>query len=83
MPETVLEVAKLREPVRHIPYPKLPAWCCAEKMAVALAGEESEECPSFSVGDSFRSFSELEEKLQIFKAKKYVEFWRRDARTIN
>ena len=51
-------------------------------MAVALAEEESEECPSFSVGDSFRSFSELEEKLQIFKAKKYVEFWRRDARTI-
>ena len=75
MPGTVLEVAKLREPVRNIPHPKSPRG--VEMMAVA-----GEECPSFSVGDSFRSFSELEEKLQIFKAKKYIELWRRDARTI-
>ena len=34
------------------------------------------------VGDSFQSFSELEEMLQAFKARKYVEFWRKDARTI-
>ena len=40
------------------------------------------DCPSFLAGDSFQSFSELEEKLQAFKARKYIEFWRRDARTI-
>ena len=37
---------------------------------------------AFSVGDCFDSFSDLEEKLQAFKAGKFVEFWRRDARTI-
>ena len=47
----------------------------AIKSEMAVAGEE---CPSFSVRDSFQSFSELEEKLQAFKARKYVEFWRRD-----
>lgn len=47
-----------------------------------MAAVAVDDCPSFSVGDSFQSFSELEEKLQAFKAKKYVEFWRRDARTI-
>ena len=37
---------------------------------------------SFSIGDSFDSSSDLEEKLQVYKAERFVEFWRRDARTI-
>ena len=60
MPGTVLKVAKLREPVRHIPSPKSP------RAIMAVVGEEC------AIGDSFQSFSELEEKLQIFKVKKLL-----------
>ena len=38
--------------------------------------------PTFSTGDSFQSFLGLEENLQAIKARNYVKFWRRDARTI-
>ena len=34
-----------------------------------MAAVAVDDCPFFSVGDSFQSFSELEEKLQAFKAK--------------
>ena len=60
MPGTVLKVAKLREPVHHIPSPKSP------RAIMAVVGEEC------AIGDSFQSFSELEEKLQIFKVKKLL-----------
>ena len=37
---------------------------------------------SFAVGDSFASFSALEEHMQKYKAEKFVEFWKRDSMTI-
>ena len=37
---------------------------------------------SFSVGDTFHSVEEFEAALETYKKESYVEFWRRDSRTI-
>ena len=37
---------------------------------------------SFSVGDTFQTFEEFESKLEAYKKERFVEFWRRDSRTI-
>ncbi|XP_077506636.1 uncharacterized protein LOC144115891 [Amblyomma americanum] len=37
---------------------------------------------SFNVGDTFASFSELEEKLSRYSTQNYIQLWKRDARTI-
>ena len=37
---------------------------------------------SFSLGEEFESYEELEKKLNEYKAENYVEFWKRDARTV-
>ncbi len=36
----------------------------------------------FTVGHTFSSFEELETALDRYKKKNYVDFWRRDSRTI-
>lgn len=33
-------------------------------------------------GNLFRSYNELQEKLEIYKKLHYVEFWKKEARTI-
>ena len=37
---------------------------------------------SFSVGDSFESFDALQSKIKAHEQARVVQFWRRDARTI-
>ena len=37
---------------------------------------------SFSVGDKFPSFKQLEAKIKTYEEKNYVKFWKRDCRTI-
>ena len=50
-------------------------------MASPAAAEARVEV-TFRVGDLFSTYEELEKKLQLYKATNYVEFWKRDARTI-
>ena len=38
---------------------------------------------SFGVGEKFQGLEEFEKKLEAFKKREYVEFWRRDSRTID
>lgn len=40
------------------------------------------DAPTFKVGDSFRTFDELEKSLKEFESFHYVKFWKRDARTV-
>lgn len=40
------------------------------------------ECYTFVVGDIFRTYEALERKLEEYKKTHYVEFWKRDNRTI-
>ncbi len=40
------------------------------------------EDAKFTVGDKFPSLEELETALDRYKKKNYVDFWRRDSRTI-
>ena len=56
---------------------------------MAAAPEEAPEAVSaasqtvsFVLGDCFDSFSAVEERLKKYKAANYVEFWKRDSRTI-
>ena len=37
---------------------------------------------SFSVGDLFSTFDELEAKVKAYECTRFVQFWKRDARTI-
>jgi hypothetical protein len=37
---------------------------------------------AFSIGDTFDSVEEFEAALEAYKKESYVEFWRRDSRTI-
>ena len=37
---------------------------------------------SFAVGDTFESFDALVTKIKAYQQAKFVQFWRRDARTI-
>ena len=50
-----------------------------------MATSHASEAPgtSFAVGQKFKSIEEFEKKLDTFKKEKYVEFWRRDSRTID
>ena len=38
---------------------------------------------SFSVGDEFRSYDLLEEKIRDYEDQHYVKFWKRDCRTVD
>ena len=42
----------------------------------------SQDSVSFSVGEAFDSYEALEKKLNEYKKAKFVEFWKRDSRTI-
>ena len=42
----------------------------------------AESEPSFKVGDKFSSCKELETAIDRYKKSNFVEFWRRDSRTI-
>ena len=46
------------------------------------AAAASSSAPSFFVGQQFSSFEELEQQLKLYKAHNFVQFWRRDSRTI-
>lgn len=37
---------------------------------------------SFSVGERFRSFDELEEMLKRYEESTFTKFWKRDSRTV-
>ena len=37
---------------------------------------------SFAVGDSFQSFEEVEDSIRRYKEVHFVEFWKKDTRTI-
>ena len=43
---------------------------------VSLAG------PTFKVGDSFRTFEDIEKNVRAFENFHYVKFWKREARTV-
>ena len=38
---------------------------------------------SFSVGDSFSTYDELESKVKAYERVHFVQFWKRDVRTID
>ena len=40
------------------------------------------DIPTFKVGDSFKTFDELEKRLKEFESVHYVKFWKREARTV-
>ncbi len=42
----------------------------------------TDEEVTFTVGELFESFDVLEKKLDEYKQKNFVEFWKRDSRTI-
>ena len=44
--------------------------------------QASSSTVAFSVGDTFDSLQEFESALKAYKKEAYVEFWRRDSRTI-
>ena len=44
---------------------------------------ECETSPMFVVGDKFRSYKELEQKIKFFEENNYVQLWKREARTIS
>ena len=44
--------------------------------------EELRSHLSFSVGDSFSTFEDLENKVKEYESTHFVQFWKRDARTI-
>ena len=50
-------------------------------MALPAAAEAQVEV-TFRVGDLLSTYEELKKKLQLYKATNYVEFWKRNARTI-
>ena len=48
------------------------------EMEVATVGPDV----SFSLGERFQSFAELEEKLKRYEALTFTKFWKRDSRTV-
>ena len=44
---------------------------------------ESLQRVSFTLGESFKSFDELEKKMKEYEITNLVQFWKRDTRTIN
>ena len=55
------------------------------KMAecVSECDEDSEDVgPSIFIGQTFKSYEELSAKIEAFEQSKFVQFWKRDARTI-
>lgn len=45
-------------------------------------GASSSASVSFAVGDSFQSFEEVEARIKRYKELNFVEFWKRDSRTV-
>lgn len=43
---------------------------------------EIPQSKSFVVGETFRSFEEVENRLKEYEQANYVQFWKRDARTV-
>lgn len=54
------------------------------KTVVQHEDPDPNECsnPTFKIGDSFRTFAELEKKLKDYEAYHFVKFWKREAQTI-
>lgn len=53
----------------------------ASSMAEALTARMSVSL-SFSIGDLFSTFDELEAKVKTYERTHFVQFWKRDALTI-
>ena len=54
---------------------------------MATRGKENEEPPAtspvnFRVGESFKSYKELEEKIKTYEQSNSVQLWKREARTV-
>jgi len=47
-----------------------------------MAAPAASNVTSFTLGESFRSFEELEVKVEMFKKDNFIELWKRDARRI-
>ena len=58
----------------------------AEEELLSSAGEGDEDTdadsPSFAVGDTFASFADLQAKVDEYQRVNLVQFWKREARTI-
>ena len=44
---------------------------------------QEDDLGTFSIGESFKTFEEIEEKIKKYKLSRSVKFWRRDSRTID
>ena len=58
----------------------------AEEEVLSSAGKEDgvtgSDSPSFVVGDTFASFAELQAKVDEYQRVNFVQFWKREAKTI-
>ena len=65
-------------------WPRSSSWHVDKKAVREMAASTAAASPViFKVGEKFKSIEEFEKKLDAFKKKEYVEFWRRDSRTID
>lgn len=51
-------------------------------MATDVCSSSGKSVITFTVGEKFNSVEEFELKLEAYKKQAFVEFWRRDSRTI-
>ena len=51
-------------------------------MQYSVVKMSATQVSSFSVGDTFSSFEEVEGKIKEYEKINYVQFWKREARTI-
>ena len=73
-----------RYAVRRQLLPKMAQSQNGESSVLEVASEvQVENTPvSFSVGDIFPAFEQLEAKIKSYEEQNYVKFWKRDCRTI-
>jgi len=53
-----------------------------EAVAVTDVDDAALDDVTFTVGELFESYDQLERKLEEYKQQKFVQFWKRDTRTI-
>lgn len=53
-----------------------------EENGGSSASVASEGEISFALGESFRTYEELESKVKLYEQKHYVQLWKRDTRTV-
>jgi len=53
-----------------------------EAVAVTDVDDAALDDVTFTIGELFESYDQLERKLEEYKQQKFVQFWKRDTRTI-